>query len=134
MSGDRAFIDTNVLLYLLSADAAKAGRAEQLLRAGGIVSVQVLNEFVSVARRKTALSLAEIRDALAVVRHFCAVVPVDVETHDLALAVCERFGLSIYDGLIVAAAGRAGAERLWSEDMQHGQTIGGVTIVNPFAA
>lgn len=134
MSAGKAFIDTNVLLYLAADDEAKADRAEDILRAGGIVSVQVLNEFVSVARRKTTLELADIRTILDVVRSFCDVVPLDVETHDLALTICERFGLSIYDSLIVAAAERAGATTLWTEDMQHGQTIAAVTIANPFTA
>ena len=56
------FFDTNVLLYLLSADATKADRAEELLKdQGGIVNVQVLNEFVNVATRKLAMSFAEVR-------------------------------------------------------------------------
>lgn len=52
----KAFIDSNVLLYLLSADADKANRAEEIVRAGGLISVQVLNEIVNVARRKLAMS------------------------------------------------------------------------------
>jgi len=134
MKPGKAFIDTNVLLYLAAADEAKADRAEEILRAGGIVSVQVLNEFVSVARRKTRLGLGDIRTMLDVVRRFCEVTPLDLATHDLALDVCERYGLSIYDSLIVAAAARAGATTLWTEDLQHGQTIAGVTIANLFAA
>lgn len=134
MSADRPFLDTNVLLYLLSDDAAKAARAEALLRDGGVVSVQVLNEFVAVARRKTRLAIPDIREGLGVIRVFCEVRPLDIDTHERGLAVCERFGLSIYDAMIVAAAGLAGCSRLWSEDMQHGQTIEGVTIANPFGA
>jgi predicted nucleic acid-binding protein len=134
MNAGKAFIDTNVLLYLASDDAAKADRAEDILRGGGTISVQVLNEFVSVALRKTALALPDIRDMLAVVRSFCGVVPLDIETHDLALDICDRYRLSIYDALIVAAASRCGATTLWTEDLQHGQAIAGVTIVNPFLA
>ncbi|MGQ3353834.1 MAG: PIN domain-containing protein [Phreatobacter sp.] len=134
MKPGKAFIDTNVLIYLAAAEEAKADRAEELLRAGGIVSVQVLNEFVSVARRKTALRLEDIRTILDVVRGFCEVTPLDLATHDLALDICGRFGLSIDDSLIVAAAARAGATTLWTEDLQHGQTIAGVTIANPFTA
>ena len=134
MKPGKAFIDTNVLLYLTASDAPRADRAEEVLRAGGIVSVQVLNEFVSVARRKTSLRLEDIRTILEVVRRFCEVTPLDLATHDLALDICERFGLSIYDSLIVAAAARAGATTLRTEDLQHGQTIAGVTIANPFAA
>ncbi len=105
-----------------------------MLREGGTVSVQVLNEFVAVARRKTGLGLVDIRAILTVVREFCAVVPIDLDTHDLAVSICERFGLSIYDATIVASASRAGAGVLLTEDLQAGQTMAGVTIVNPFAA
>ncbi len=134
MSADKPFLDTNVLLYLLSDDAAKAGRAEHLLREGGVISVQVLNEFVAVARRKTRLTMAQIRDALGIIRGFCVVRPLDIETHERALMICERFGLSVYDSLIVAAAQLADCRLLLTEDMQDGQTIDGVTIANPFRA
>jgi predicted nucleic acid-binding protein len=134
MSADKPFLDTNVLIYLLSDDVTKAERAESLLREGAVVSVQVLNEFVAVARRKTRLTMAQIREALAIIRSFCVVRPLDIETHERALVICERFGPSIYDSLIVAAAGLADCRQLLTEDMQDGQTIDGVTIANPFRA
>jgi predicted nucleic acid-binding protein len=69
MSGaERCFFDTNVLVYLVSADLAKTGRAEAILAKGGVVSVQVLNEFASVASRKRKLLLPEIRDFLSTIR------------------------------------------------------------------
>ena len=133
MSGaERSFFDTNVLLYLISSDATKADMAEALLAKGGIVSVQVLNEFVSVAGRKEKLLLPEIRDVLATVRALCEVVPVSLETHEAALDLVERFGFSIYDALIVAAAQLAKCRWLYTEDLLHGQTIGTLTISNPF--
>jgi len=132
MAVNPAFFDTNVLLYLLSADAAKADRAESLLASGGIVGVQVLNEFAAVATRKLALDIAEIREILATVRAVCAVTPLDVETHELGLAIAERYRFAIYDGFIVAAALRAGCGVLYSEDLQNGQSIDGLTIQNPF--
>ena len=132
MAVNPAFFDTNVLLYLLSADAAKADRAESLLASGGIVGVQVLNEFAAVATRKLALDIAEIREILATVRAVCAVTPLDVETHELGLAIAERYRFAIYDGFIVAAALRAGCGVLYSEDLQNGQAIDGLTIQNPF--
>ena len=101
MSGGEDFFDTNVVLYLLSADTAKADRAEELLALGGTISVQVLNEFVAVASRKLGMSWVEIREVLAQIRAVCAVEPVTVETHDRALRIAERYGLSIYDSLIV---------------------------------
>ena len=71
MSVPERFFDTNVLLYLLSADESKADRAEEELGAGGVISVQVLNEFASVASRKQKMSLAEIREVLALIRALC---------------------------------------------------------------
>ncbi len=135
MSAAEVFFDTNVVLYLLSADAAKADRAEDLLAAGGTISVQVLNEFAAVALRKLRMPWPEIREALAAIRSVCSVVPLSVDTHDRAVQIGERYGLSICDSLIVAAALLAGCKTLWSEDMQHGQVIEHVlTIRNPFKA
>ena len=133
MSAAETFFDTNILLYLLSADETKANRAEEELSAGGIVSVQVLNEFASVASRKLNMSIAEIREALAGIRAVCRIVPISQQTHDLGLEVVERYGLSVYDAMIVAAALLAGCRTLMSEDMQIGQTIDGTLEVrNPF--
>ena len=133
MSAGEDFFDTHVLLYLLSADAAKADRAEELLAGGGMVSVQVLNEFASVASRKLRMPWTEIREVLAQVRAVCVVEPMNLETHDAALRVAERYGLSICDALIVAAALQAGCKTLQSEDMQDGQLIDRkLTIRNPF--
>jgi hypothetical protein len=83
MSEANNFFDTNVLLYLLSKDAAKADRAEVLLATGGVVSVQVLNEFASVATRKLAMTIPEIREILSTIRAVCVVRSLDIETHDL---------------------------------------------------
>jgi predicted nucleic acid-binding protein len=130
---DKAFFDTNVLLYLLSADDVRADQAEALVALGGTISVQVLNEFAAVASRKLRMTPGEIRDILAPIRAVCAVVPVTVETHDRALELAERYGLSMYDALIVSSALLAGCRTLYSEDMQHGQVIDRqLTIRNPF--
>jgi predicted nucleic acid-binding protein len=133
MSGGEDFFDTNVVLYLLSADPAKADRAEELLAIGGTISVQVLNEFVAVASSKLHMSWIEIREVLAQVRAVCAVEPVTIETHERALRLAERYGISIYDALIVSAALLANCKTLHSEDMQDGQVIERqLTIRNPF--
>ncbi len=133
MSSGEDFLDTNVVLYLLSADPAKADRAEEFLAAGGAISVQVLNEFVAVASRKLRMSWVEIREVLAQVRAVCAVEPVTIETHERALRLAERYGISIYDALIVSAALLANCKTLHSEDMQDGQVIERqLTIRNPF--
>ncbi len=133
MSAADAFFDTNLLLYLLSEETAKAEQAEALLASGGAISVQVLNEFASVALRKLAMTVAEIREVLATIRAVCRVRPIDLETHGLALDLVERYRFSIYDGLILAAASQAGCSVLYTEDLQHGQKVGGLTIQNPFA-
>jgi len=128
-----AFFDTNVLLYLLSDDLKKAARAEEILAAGGVISVQVLNEFASAAIRKSSVSFVELREVLSAIRTFCEVKPVDIATHELALELADRYRFSIYDSLIVAAALRASCSVLYSEDLQHGQKIERMTIQNPFA-
>ena len=135
MNGAEVFFDTNVVLYLMSADEAKADRAENLIACGGVISVQVLNEFASVAVRKHALSYPEIRDALEPIRTVCKLTPLTAETHDLGLRLAERCGFSVYDAMIVAAALLAGCGILYSEDMQHGQRIENwLTLCNPFLA
>jgi predicted nucleic acid-binding protein len=135
MSAGEDFFDTNVVLYLLSADAAKADRAEEVIALGGTVSVQVLNEFVAVASRKLRMRSSEIRDVLAQIRAVCAVEPMTIETHESALHIAERYDLSIQDALIVSAALLSGCRTLHSEDMQDGQVIERqLTIRNPFVA
>jgi len=133
MSVARPFFDTNVLLYLLSKDA-KADKAEALLAAGGVVSVQVLNEFASVAFRKLKMTWPEIRDILATIRAICEVVPVTLEIHETGLVLAERYGLSFYDSLILAAAKHAECRVVYSEDMQDGQSVQTVIIRNPFSS
>ena len=134
MSAAEAFFDTNVLLYLLSADVAKADQAEALLAGGGVISVQVLNEFAAVATRKLALSWAEVRAVLSPIRAVCRVEAVTIQTHERGLALAERHRFPIYDAMIVASALLAGCGTLYSEDLQHGQRLGRqLTIRNPFA-
>jgi len=131
MNGD--FFDTNVLIYLLSADAKKADRAEALVRQGGAISVQVLNEAANVARRKMAMDWRETRQFLASLRALLAVVPLTAETHALGLDLAERYKLSIYDAMIAAAATLAGCARLWSQDLQDGMKIGErLRVADPF--
>lgn len=132
MSG--SFADTNILIYLASGDARKAARAERVLAAGCTISVQVLNEFTHVARRKMAFTWDEVRDFLATVRAVAKVTPLTIETHDEGVRIADRYRLSVYDGMIVAAALRARCQTLWSEDMQDGLVVDGrLTIRNPFA-
>ena len=129
----RPFVDTNVLLYLISADAAKAERAEQVLAGRIVISVQVLNEFANVARRKHSLDWAELQQVLAGISSFCEVLDLTLATHQRGLALARRYQLSIYDAMIAAAALEAGCDSLLSEDFQTGQRIDGqLLVVNPF--
>jgi predicted nucleic acid-binding protein len=130
-----SFFDTNILIYLASDDATKADRAEEIVREGGVISVQVLNEVANVARRKMKLTWAETRGFLSSLRELLTVHPVTVDTHELGLAIAERHQLGLYDALITASALLAECDRLWSEDMQHGMAIDRrLRIVNPFRA
>lgn len=131
----KVFLDTNVILYVASTDAAKAARAEALIEAGGLISVQVLNEIANVARRKMALAWPDVRTLLSAIQGFLEVAALTVETHRSGLALSERYGLSVYDAMIVAAALEGGCTTLWSEDMQHGLVVGDrLTIRDPFRA
>lgn len=128
-----AFFDSNVILYLLSGDAHRAERAEALLSQGGVVSVQVLNEMAAVSRGKLGLGWDEIHEILGTVRAVCQVVPVTVDIHQSALDLARRHGFPVYDALIVGAALAHGCPVLYTEDLQHGQRIGGrLRLVNPF--
>lgn len=133
MSAARVFLDTNVLLYAFVSTDPRQGRALELLLTGGVVSVQVLNEFVSAARSKLKMDAAELDRSLAVVRSLCpSVLESTVADHEAAFALSRNGGLHIYDATIVASAVRAGCKTLWTEDMQDGRVIDGVTIRNPF--
>lgn len=131
MSG--SFVDTNILVYSVSEDGAKAGRAEALISADTHISVQVLNEFAQVARRKLGWSYLEIGRFLEGVRALVTVHPLTVEVHELGLRIAAHYRLAIYDAMIVAAALEAGCDVLYSEDMHHGLRLGGLTVLNPFA-
>ena len=127
------FLDTNVLIYAFTSDP-RAAVAQALLDRGGVISVQVLNEFANVARRKLGMEWRERREALAAVRVLCrTIVPLDLAIHDAALRLAERYGATIFDSLVVAAALRTGCDTLLSEDMQAGMVFdGGLRVVNPF--
>jgi predicted nucleic acid-binding protein len=129
---NKPFIDSNVVLYLLSGDAAKADRAQALLEAGGVISVQVLNEVTSVCLRKLKMPWSEVDTLLLAVKTACDVVPLTLASHEKAVEVAKRYQLSFYDANIVACALISGALVLLSEDMHSGLLIDGLVIQNPF--
>lgn len=130
----KPFLDTNVVLYAFGEGNSRGQKAEALLVRGGVISVQVLNEFAAVARRKLNKSWKEVRRALGILRVFCPQpAPATVKTHEAALQIAERYKYSIYDSLIIAAALAAGCNVVYSEDLQDGQVIENrLTIRNPF--
>ncbi len=131
MNNDLIFLDSNVVLYLLSKD--KADSVEALLRAKPIISVQVLNEVMHVCVRKLAMTWDEVAQFLGLVRSFCTVIPLTEAIHDQARLFAHNHKLSFYDASIVAAAVSSGCHTLYTEDLNHGQRIGdGLKTINPF--
>lgn len=127
------FIDTNVLVYAFAAGDPRSGDAEAILAEGGTINVQVLNEFTHIARRKLHWSWPQVEAALAVFHELLEPArPLTTAVHARALTVARASNLSLFDALIVAAAQEAGCKKLYSEDLQHGQRFGIVTVEDPF--
>ena len=139
MTTDLVFVDTNVFVYRLdAADAQKQARARAWLEQlwserSGRVSYQVLVELYTTLTRKLAkpLAVAEAREAVQALSAWSPVV-VDDKVLDGAWAIEARYGLSWWDALVVAAARVAGCRFLLTEDLQHGQELAGVEVVDPF--
>ncbi len=137
---DLVFVDTNILVYAHDADAgAKRERAIETLRRlwesnTGRLSVQVLQEFYVNVTQKLSTPLArgtarEVLNAYGVwVRE-----PMTVNTVRRATDLAEIARLSFWDALIVASAEQAGAGELYTEDLNNGQVIAGVIVVNPLS-
>lgn len=129
----KPFLDTNIVVYAFSSNDPRNDKAEALLEAGGMISVQVLNEFVNVSRRKQQRDWKEIHDALSILKALLgSPQPLTVDVFEAAIPIAHDHGFRFYDCLIIAAALRAGCSILYSEDLQHGQTIEHLTILNPF--
>jgi predicted nucleic acid-binding protein len=127
-----AFFDTNILVYAQLADE-RGDRARRLVAGGGKLSVQILNEFTVVSRRKLDKQWHQIGEAIAdFLSVLDAPLALTLDLHISARTLAEAHQLSFYDALIVASAIEAGCDVLYSEDMQHGRALGGLTIVNPF--
>lgn len=129
----RIFLDTNVVIYAFTTDP-RAAVAEKLIADGIELSVQVLNEFANVARRKLGFDWSQIEQALSAIGALARKIhTIDLETHSLALELARRYDFSFYDALIVSAALKARCDILHSEDMQDGLAVEGrLRIVNPF--
>ena len=133
----RAFFDSNVWLYALAgtADPAKQSRAANLLAgASRVVSTQVVNEVTNNLLRKHGLPESQVRTEIDQFYANCEVVAHDRDLQLDASRLRERYQFSPFDGLIVAAALRAGVGTLYTEDLQSGLAVrGSLTVVNPFA-
>jgi predicted nucleic acid-binding protein len=131
---DKVFLDTNIFVYAVVQDDPRSHDAEKLIAEGGRISVQVLNEFAAVLRRKTKMPWNELQFGLENIKRLCPnPLPITFDTHQHALAIAEKYGYKIYDALIAASALGGRCTTLYSEDMQDGQVIDGqLTIRNPF--
>jgi predicted nucleic acid-binding protein len=135
----KAFIDTNVLIYWVD-DSTRADVVEQLLAQQAVISVQVLNEFANVLRKKRAMPLPDVEALCTTLIDTCDVLDVSVRTHQTALALMARYQLSVYDANIVAAAALSDCAVLYTEDMQEGLNLklpgsagtNSLVIRNPF--
>jgi predicted nucleic acid-binding protein len=130
----RAFFDTNILVYVVGEKDMRTDKAEALVAGGGVISVQVLNEFANVSRKRLRMSWEDIGEALAAIRVLCpSPLPLTIDTHDAGRRIAAKYGFSMFDGLIAASALEAECDTLYSEDLQDGQVIEGrLTVRNPF--
>jgi predicted nucleic acid-binding protein len=133
----RSFLDSNVLVYTDNRDApVKQRRALDLLTEhriarSGVVSLQVLQEYFAAATRKLGVDAAIARRKVELFSHYHLVV-LDVDDVLAAIDLHRLQQLAFWDALVVRAAKEGGCSVLYSEDLQHGRSIDGVTIVNPF--
>jgi predicted nucleic acid-binding protein len=128
-----AFFDSNIVLYSAGSDLGKAERSDALLRQGGWISVQVLNEIANVAQRKMRYDWDRTHALLDTVTRLVEVVDLTQALHRRGLMIAERYKISVYDAMIAAAAQATNCSRLYSEDMHHGLVIdGALRIENPF--
>lgn len=140
MSDRPFFLDTNIIVYSFDRRSPKKrDRAqvliEEALRTGkGRISYQVVQEFLNVATRKfeTPITASDAEIYLQNVLEPLCDIYASPLLFQQALGIAERWHYSYYDSLIIAAASSADCEILYSEDLQHGQSIGKLKIVNPF--
>lgn len=129
----KQFFDTNILVYAFASNDPRSARAESLIAEGGIIGVQVLNEFTNVTRRKLRWQWEQIEASLAVIEElFGPVAPLTKAIHTRAVQLAREHKLSISDALIIAAAQDAECVLVFSEDLQHGRKFGTLTVENPF--
>ncbi|OHD55503.1 MAG: hypothetical protein A2Y33_11885 [Spirochaetes bacterium GWF1_51_8] len=131
---DRAFIDSNLLIYLYSIDEFKQKRVEKLLESLDeiFISRQVIHEFCNVLINKFKRPAEDIRLALKDFYNNFEIVELNTEITEKALSIFQSYRFSFYDSIIISAALTSKCGVLYSEDLQHGIKIGNLTITNPF--
>ena len=130
---DKVFLDTNILLYLLSDDKSKKDKAKKLFQSDHHISIQVLNEFSNVSLKRFKLSISDTKEIIENISKKSKIVPYSEKTILSALDLKERYKYQFYDSLILATALENSCEILYSEDMQHKQIIEqSLQIINPF--
>jgi predicted nucleic acid-binding protein len=130
---DKAFLDTNILVYAFSLNDSRKKIAERLLVEGGTIGVQTLNEFINVERYKLKVSWSGILDWLRIIEKLCpAPIPLTAAIHYRGLQIAQASGHHIFDSLMLAAALEASCTVFYSEDMHDAQAIQSLTIRNPF--
>jgi predicted nucleic acid-binding protein len=133
MRGADCFLDSNIILYMISSDEKKANVTEAMLLNGGYISVQVLNEVTNVARRKYKVEWRFIDRLIGNLKEQMKVQANSIDNHNEARRIAERYHFNIYDAQIISSALLSDCSILYSEDMQHGQVIENrITICNPF--
>ncbi len=134
LTNDKIFVDSNILLYLLSDNVAKKEIAKQIFKSYPIISTQVVSENMNVLFKKfSTLSLAQIEQHKSLLLTYCKVVPVTVSTIEKAFELRIRYRLNWYDCTILSAAILENCNIIYSEDMQHQQLIETkLRIINPF--
>ena len=134
---DKAFLDTNILIYAYSEDEPeKQSVALQLLDYFGnevIISKQVVNELSNILLKKFKLTTEQVENVLLEIDDVLPIVDFDLTTQIKALRLKDRYKLQFYDALIIATALKSNCKIVYSEDMQHGMSIDGcLSIINPF--
>ena len=130
---DKIFLDTNIIIYAFSNDTNKKQISKQFLKKSPIISIQVINETLSVGYKKLKLSHNEIMEIFIFLNKSCTIVNIETQTIELAINLKENYKFSYWDSLIIASALENDCKHLYSEDLQHDQIIQNrIKIVNPF--
>ncbi len=133
------FLDTNILIYAAAGkedEPGKHARSVDVIRESDVVlSTQVVGEFLHVSRKKyiKVMNVAQINSWAEALMRFPSV-DIDQAIIKSALFVAERYQISFWDAALIAAAERLAAKTLYTEDLNHGQKYGSVTVINPFRA